>query len=93
MLALKKLDGGGLRAAYNLGTGAGISVAQVIAAAGKVTGRKIPVTRGARRAGDPDTLLADPARARDELEWRPRVSTIDKMIETAWMWRMRNRNR
>jgi UDP-glucose 4-epimerase len=93
VIALNKLDSGGLRAAYNLGTGDGISVAQVIAAAAKVTGRKIPVSLGARRAGDPDTLLADAARARDELEWRPRVSTIDKMIETAWMWRMRNRNR
>ena len=93
VLALKKLDSGELRAAYNLGTGAGISVAQMIAAAGKVTGRKIPVSRGARRAGDPDTLLADPVRARDELEWRPRLSAIDKMIETAWLWRMRNRNR
>ncbi len=93
VLALKKLDGGGLRAAYNLGTGTGISVAQMIAAAGKVTGRPIRVTRGARRPGDPDTLLADPARARDELEWRPRFSAIDKVIETAWMWRMRNQNR
>lgn len=93
VLALKKLDGGALRAAYNLGTGTGISVAQVIAAAGKVTGRKIPISRGARRAGDPDTLLSDPARAQDELEWQPRFSTIDKMIETAWAWQMRNRNR
>ena len=93
VLALKKLDGGGLRAAYNLGTGTGISVAQVIAAAGKVTGRPVRVTRGARRAGDPDTLLSNPARARDELEWQPRFSTIDKMIETVWMWRMRNQNR
>ncbi|HEY0283170.1 MAG TPA: UDP-glucose 4-epimerase GalE, partial [Rhizomicrobium sp.] len=54
VLALKKLDGGGLRAAYNLGTGAGISVAQAIAAATKVTGRPVRVTHGARRAGDPD---------------------------------------
>lgn len=93
VLALKKLGNCKLGAAYNLGTGAGISVAQVIAAAGKVTGRPIRVTHGARRPGDPDALLADAARAQRELEWQPRYSTIDRMIETAWTWRMRNRDR
>jgi UDP-arabinose 4-epimerase len=86
VLALKKLETGGGQAAYNLGVGVGVSVAQVIAAAQKITGHAIPVVIGPRRAGDPPTLLADPGRAFAGLGWRPRFSTIDKIIETAWSW-------
>lgn len=88
VLALKKLNGGGLRKAYNLGTGVGISVSEVIEAACRVTRRNIAVERGARRAGDPDALLADPARIRAEMGWQPRHSTIEEMIATAWSWRL-----
>jgi UDP-arabinose 4-epimerase len=79
--------------AYNLGTGRGYSVAEIIAAARRVTGREIRVEEGPRRAGDPPTLVADPRAARRELGWEPRYSDIDTMLGTAWAWTMRRHNR
>lgn len=79
---------GGLRGAYNLGTGTGVSVSEVIAAARRVTKKDFAVVRGARRAGDPDRLLADPTRIRADLGWTPRHSSIDEMIATAWSWQV-----
>jgi UDP-arabinose 4-epimerase len=90
VLALKKLGTGDIKAAYNLGTGIGISVAEVIEAARRVTGRDIPIARGCRRAGDADILLADATRAVRDLEWQPQHSTLEKMIETAWNWHLRD---
>jgi len=69
---------------YNLGSGRGFSVKEVIAAAEKVTGREIPVEAAARRAGDPPVLVASSERARTEIGWRPRLGTLEKIIETAW---------
>ena len=89
--ALKALEEGGSSQAYNLGTGVGISVLQVIGAAERVTGRAIATAIGPRRAGDPATLIANPARVGVELGWRPRFSTIDEMIGTAWSWHLRKR--
>jgi UDP-arabinose 4-epimerase len=86
VLALRGLERGGLRRAYNLATGVGVSVAEVIAAAEQVTGRKVPVVMGERRAGDPAVLLADPARAKADLGWTPTYPKIDQMIESAWAW-------
>ncbi len=87
ILAMQGLEGHELRSAYNLGTGEGHSVAQVIACAERVTGRKIAATRGPRRPGDPATLLADPSLAKSELHWTPRRTAISDIIETAWRWR------
>lgn len=78
--------------AYNLGTGRGHSVAEVIDAARKVTGCAIPIVKGARRAGDPAVLLADPSRAKRELAFAPRFVGIEDMISSAWSWSKR-RNR
>ena len=64
---------------------------EVIEAACRVTQRNIAVVHGARRDGDPDALLADPTRIRAELGWKPRHSTIDEMIATAWSWRLQDR--
>ena len=87
VLALRALeDSTGVRA-YNLGTGQGISVAQIINASRQVTGRDIPVVTGGRRPGDPAAVFADATRARTELGWRPRVSDLTTIIETAWRWR------
>jgi UDP-arabinose 4-epimerase len=88
--ALGKLGNGTLRRAYNLGTGSGFSVAEVIAAAKRVTGCKIPVVQGARRAGDPAQLLADARLVSRELGWTARHSSIDNILETAWRWHQRN---
>jgi UDP-glucose 4-epimerase len=85
ILALEKLqDGAALK--YNLGTGRGYSVKEVIAAAEKVTGRKVPVKLGARRPGDPPELFASSDRSGRELGWRPKYTELEAILETAWRW-------
>ena len=73
--------------AYNLGSGHGLSNMEIIAAARRRTGRDIPIRMGPRRAGDPPVLTADASKARRELGWAPRLSSIDDIIDTAWRWR------
>lgn len=86
VLALRHLrDGGGSRA-FNLGNGQGYSVKQVIETAERVTGRKIPVTYGPRRAGDPPRLVADSAGIMQAWAWAPRFADLEHMIEHAWQW-------
>jgi len=70
----------------NLGTGRGHSVREVIEACRAVTGHPIPEVVGPRRPGDPPELVADPARARERLDWKPRYETIESIVETAWAW-------
>ena len=70
---------------YNLGTGDGYSVREVIDAARRVTGRGIPVREEPRRPGDPPELVAASDRIREELGWEPRKS-LDEMIADAWAW-------
>jgi len=72
--------------AYNLGNGAGFSVRQVIDAARKATGCPIPAKVNPPRAGDPARLVADSARARAELGWRPRYEDLETIIAHAWAW-------
>src|SRR5258706_1582212 len=87
VLALQGLDNATLRhAAYNLGTGQGHSVVDVIKAVRQITGRNIPVVTGPRRPGDPAILLADPRQARADLGFSTRFPTIDDMILSAWRW-------
>ncbi|HEV2127143.1 MAG TPA: UDP-glucose 4-epimerase GalE [Thermomicrobiales bacterium] len=76
--------------AMNLGTANGFSVQQIVDAVQWVTGRELPVTYGARREGDPATLIADSTRAREVLDWRPAHSTLDEMIGSAWEWLQRH---
>ena len=84
LLALERLEPGTHRI-FNLGSGDGYSVRDVIEAARRVTGRAIPVRDEGRRAGDPPALVAANARARDELGWTPRRG-LDEMIADAWAW-------
>ena len=72
--------------AMNLGTGTGHSVRQVVDAARRITGRDIPVTDCPRRAGDPPELVAAPGRAATVLGWRPRRSSLNEILESAWRW-------
>jgi UDP-glucose-4-epimerase GalE len=88
--ALRTLERGGPSAAYNLGHGEGISVRQIIDAVGRVTGQPVPHRVGARRPGDPATLIAASGRARRELAWTPRLSSVDEIIRTAWQWHSRH---
>lgn len=75
---------------FNLGTGVGYSVQEVVDAAERVTGRIIPVRDEARRAGDPPELVADPTKAMQELNWRPRMSDLETLIEHAWRWEQKH---
>lgn len=70
----------------NLGTGNGFSVKQIIAAAEKVTGRKVPVKYGPRRAGDAIALWANPAHAKNVLGWEAKYKDPESIIRTAWAW-------
>lgn len=78
-------------AAYNLGTGTGFSISEVIMRAREITGKRISVTTAARRPGDPPALVADAARARAELKWAPIHSDPDHIIESAWLWMTEHR--
>jgi UDP-glucose 4-epimerase len=75
---------------YNLGNGNGFSVMEVINNAEKVTGKKVPYKIGPRREGDPAVLVASAEKAKVELNWQPRYTSLEKLIETAWHW---HRNR
>ena len=87
VLALETLQReGGLTTYYNLGTGGGFSVREIIEKAAAVTGRSISVQEGPRRQGDPPHLVADPSRAEAELGWKPRHSDLAQIMSTAWQW-------
>jgi len=86
ILALKRLKTLSGKA-YNLGSGSGCSVLQVIRAARKITGADIPVQFHARRTGDPAVLVASYDMAKKELGWEPAYTKIEDIIESAWRWR------
>jgi UDP-glucose 4-epimerase len=71
----------------NLGSSAGFSVREILAAAEAVAGRSIPHRVGPRRTGDPPILIASHERASRLLGWRPARSTLPEMIGSAWEWR------
>lgn len=73
-------------ARFNLGTGTGHTVRQVIDEVERVSGRPVPVTPAARRPGDPAILVADGRLAQDTLSWRPRRSTLAEIVASAWAW-------
>jgi UDP-glucose 4-epimerase len=87
LLALESLRGGGPSAKYNLGNGRPTSVKDVLDSIERVVGRKVPFTKGPRRAGDPGILYASSDRIRRELQWKPRFEDVDVIVETAWRWR------
>ncbi len=89
LLALEALRAGRPGGAFNLGSGEGYSVHEVIQACRRVTGRSIPVTIGPRREGDPPRLVADATRAREQLGWRPVASDLEIIVRTAWTWHRR----
>jgi len=74
---------------FNLGNGNGYSVKQVLAAAERVVGKKIPHKIGARRLGDPTMLVADATHTQAFLGWKPELPRLEEMIETAWRWHKR----
>lgn len=87
--ALNKLEEQPGVVAYNLGTGRGYSVFEVIKAFEKASGRKIAYKVGPRREGDLPTSFADPTKAQKELDWRA-TRGLDEMCEDAWRWQSQN---
>jgi UDP-glucose-4-epimerase GalE len=85
VLALGKLSPGS-KLIYNVGIGRGYSVREVIRTAEEVTGLKVPVKEGPRRAGDPPTLVASADKIRTELGWAPKYDNLKAILETAWRW-------
>jgi UDP-glucose 4-epimerase len=77
---------------FNLGTGTGNSVKEVIDAVREVTGHAIPVEVHPRRAGDPPRLVAAADKAHNVLGWKPRYSGIRDIVRSAWDWHQRNPN-
>ena len=84
--ALAYLAGGGASTRLDLGSATGTTVREVVAAVERVTGRTVAVADGARRAGDPSTLVASAARAKQVLGWTPRRTKIETIVEDAWRW-------
>jgi UDP-glucose 4-epimerase len=84
--ALNALEQGAVSSAYNLGTGRGTSVAEVVSAVERATNRKIPRRFGPRRPGDPGRLIALPDKAKRELGWVASRSGIDNIIRSALKW-------
>lgn len=88
--ALEYLRVGGSSDFLNLGTGHGYSVLEVIEAAQKIIGRPIAARIEGRRTGDPSSLVADAARARDVLGWTPVRSDLSSILRSQWEWRLRH---
>ena len=72
--------------AYNLSTGVGHSVREVIEAVRRVSGHEVPVREAGRRPGDPPELVGSPEKIRAELGWEPQIRSLDEIVETAWRW-------
>jgi UDP-glucose 4-epimerase len=84
--ALKLLMQGHQGGAFNLGSGKGFSVREILKAIAAETGREVPHVIKPRRAGDPTYLVADPSAAREVLKFSPQHSDLATIIRTAWAW-------
>jgi UDP-arabinose 4-epimerase len=84
--ALTSLLGGASGGVFNLGTGRGYSVREVLHAIEREAGEQLPAVTGSRRPGDPAALVADPARAKAELGFKPGRSSLETIVRTAWSW-------
>lgn len=86
VLGLKWLQDGRGSQVFNLGTGSGFSVRDVIDASRSVTNRAVPYSEGPRRAGDATKLVSGSTRAEADLGWKPTRSNLPQMIKDAWAW-------
>lgn len=84
ILAVEYLVGGGKSEAFNVGTGEGHSVRELIDAVEQVTAKKVPYKVGPRREGDPASLVADSTKLRSTLGWQPRYADLRTIVQHAW---------
>jgi UDP-arabinose 4-epimerase len=90
VLALNYLFKDGETNFFNLGTGQGHSVRDVITAVEMVSGNAVPVRESDRRAGDSPILVATHEKASKILDWSPRISKLDEIVKTAWEWHLKS---
>ncbi|MDF1683520.1 MAG: UDP-glucose 4-epimerase GalE [Legionellaceae bacterium] len=93
LLSLEFLYNGGTSRAFNLGTGSGASVLEVIDAVQQVSGTRVNFTFHDRRPGDPAELFADAVLAREVLDWQPKYCDLEMTIKTAWKWELLQREK
>lgn len=86
LLAMQYLQNGGESTVFNLGNGAGYSVQEVIDVVARVTGTPVPVEHAPRREGDPARLVADAAKAKLVLGWKPTLDDLETIVQHAWNW-------
>lgn len=92
ILAINKLLNGGESATYNLGSGKGFSVKEIIEVAQNVVGKEIKSVVKGRRAGDPPILIASSDKIMKELNWKRNFDSLDSIIASAWKWHSNNPN-
>jgi UDP-glucose 4-epimerase len=88
--AVQALFAGGASRKFNVGTGQGFSVREVLDTVEAVTGEKVPFVMGPRRDGDPPSLVADSNCLQQQLGWKPEYSELKTIVRTAWEWANRN---
>ena len=93
ILAVRHLLEGGASAQFNAGTGSGHSVLEVLRAIEEVTGKKVPYVWGPRRDGDPPRLVASSGKLRSELGWQPQYPDLRTIVEHAWNFAVRRKER
>lgn len=86
IFAVEHLLNGGASDYFNVGTGAGHSVKEVLASVERVTGKKVPHEIGPRREGDPPSLVADSTKLQKTLGWTPQRAELDRIIADAWQF-------
>ena len=86
IFAVEHLLSGGASDVFNVGTGHGKSVKEVLASVERVTGKKPPFTIGPRREGDPPSLVADSSKLQTKLGWAPKRADLDKIVADAWQF-------
>lgn len=84
IFAVDHLLKGGASDVFNVGTGIGHSVKEVLTSVERVTGKKVPFTMGPRREGDPPRLVADSSKLQNTLGWKPKRADLDEIVADAW---------
>ena len=91
LLSIEKLLAGGGSDAFNVGTGTGHTVMEVVRAVEEVTGKKVPLEIGPRRSGDAPVLVANSDKLKQALGWKPKYTELRDIVETAWLFEKKKR--